>query len=197
MSRDADATDSVVHHEDRELAQRAVARDAEALEAYARRMTCVPRMVGALNRRMAARLTPEQVADLSQDVIVLAWRKLDTFEGRASLESWIHRFVFFEIRNVLRRRDRRREVLSDQLETLAEEKVETHSPEAYAFLSQSLDELEPPSGDVVRLKHYEHLTFDAIGERLGIPANTAKTHYYRSLQRLRRKLAPRLEGEFP
>jgi DNA-directed RNA polymerase specialized sigma24 family protein len=38
---------------------------------------------------------------------------------------------------------------------------------------------------VIRAKHFDGLTFDEIGARLGIPSNTAKTHYYRGIERMR------------
>ena len=42
---------------------------------------------------------------------------------------------------------------------------------------------------IIRLKHLESLTFDELGARMGLSANTAKTHYYRGLSRLRSMLA--------
>jgi DNA-directed RNA polymerase specialized sigma24 family protein len=47
---------------------------------------------------------------------------------------------------------------------------------------------------VIRLKHFEGRTFREIGEVLEIPANTAKTHYYRGLEWLRRRLRTLREG---
>ena len=39
-----------------------------------------------------------------------------------------------------------------------------------------------------KLKHLEGLTFVEVGERLAMSTNTAKTHYYRGLRRLRAML---------
>lgn len=193
---EAGAASAPAYVEDLRLARGAIRGEAGALEVFARRMTCVPRMVSAVDRRMSARLSPEQAADLAQDVLVRLWAKLSDYRGEAPLENWTLRFVFLEIRNVLRRRDRARTTGSLDLDEVAAENSETIGAEAYAVLVQSLDELKPPAPDVVRLRHYEQLTFDQIGERLGMPGNTAKTIYHRSLVRLRAKLAPRLQGEF-
>jgi RNA polymerase sigma factor (sigma-70 family) len=54
----------------------------------------------------------------------------------------------------------------------------------------ALARLDPPADDIVRLKHFEELTFEEIGQRLLLSPNTAKTHYYRALVRLREALAP-------
>ena len=41
---------------------------------------------------------------------------------------------------------------------------------------------------MIRLKHFQELTFEEISSRLSIPANTAKTKYYRGLEKLRETL---------
>ena len=54
-----------------------------------------------------------------------------------------------------------------------------------------LESLEEDEAAVVRLKHFEDLTFERLAEVLGIPTNTAKTRYYRGMRKLRRRLAER------
>ena len=58
-------------------------------------------------------------------------------------------------------------------------------------LLEGLGELPPELGLVLQLKHIEGLTFDQIGERLAISPNTAKTRYYRGLDKLRGRLGQR------
>ena len=48
--------------------------------------------------------------------------------------------------------------------------------------------LGEPTSTVVNLKHFEELTFDEIGDQLDLSPNTAKTYYYRGLEKLRDKL---------
>ena len=177
------------------LVRRVLDGDDVALAAFARRMTCVPRMVAALNKRMSGTLSAEEVNDVSQDVLVLIWSKLETYGGRAALESWAHRFAFLELKNHMRRKERSRRMESADLDDLPGELAEQVSPEAYEFLVDSLEELGPPACDVIRLRHYDDLTFDEIGERLRMPGNTAKTHYHRSLVKLRQRLASRVKEE--
>lgn len=186
----------VTHEADLHLARAAAAGDPAAKQRFAERMECLPRLVRAVERRMAVRLTPDESLDLTQEVLVRVWSKLDAYEGRATLESWVLRFVFLELRNFLRKRDRSRIPQSEGLEELQAEIPETISPEAHAFLMQSLEELSPPAPEILRLRHHEQLTFDQIGARLGIPGNTAKTLYHRGLAKLRTRLEPRLRGEF-
>ena len=61
-------------------------------------------------------------------------------------------------------------------------------------LEGALADLGPPAEGIVRLKHYEGLTFREIGSRLEISPNSAKTHYYRGIEWLRERLAPEADG---
>ena len=189
------AQDPSPNADDVRLAQRAVAGDEQAIEAFAARMTCVGKMVRAVDRRLRANLAPQELEDLTQDVLVLVWRKLAEYEGRASLESWVLRFVFLEIRTHLRRRDRTRLEKTGELDLLEAEDRETLGADAYAVLLSAVRELRPPAGDVLHLRHHDQLTFDQIGRRLGIPENTAKTIYHRSLAKLRTRLGRSLQEE--
>lgn len=194
MSDDSPSTPPFA--EDLRIARGALNGDRALQERFAERVACVPRMVRAVERRMSVRLSSHESADLGQDVLTLVWKKLGTYEGRAPLENWVLRFIFLELRNLLRRRDLRRDSPIEELEQIEAEIPETISPEAHALLTESLDELDPPAPDVLRLRHHEQLTFDQIGIRLDMPGNSAKTIYHRSLAKLRAKLAPRLQGEF-
>ena len=53
----------------------------------------------------------------------------------------------------------------------------------------SLDRLAPADAEVLRLKHFEDLTLEAIARRTGSALNTVKSRYYRALDRLRRSVA--------
>ena len=53
-----------------------------------------------------------------------------------------------------------------------------------------IERIDPRDAEVIQLKHFRHLSFDEIGETLGISPNTAKSRYYRALVRLREMLDP-------
>src|SRR5215212_10100957 len=61
----------------------------------------------------------QDAEDLVQETLVAAWRGLETFEGRASVRSWLYRIATNRCLNALRARSRRpKEVqtMSDALE---------------------------------------------------------------------------------
>lgn len=69
------------------------------------------------------------------------------------------------------------------------------SPEEIAGQNEIIDQVKKALGkldesekEIVVLKHYQELTFQQIAVRLGIPENTAKTNFYRTLEKLGRTL---------
>jgi DNA-directed RNA polymerase specialized sigma24 family protein len=60
----------------------------------------------------------------------------------------------------------------------------------FEHVYRALDKVDPLGARIVRHKHFDHLTIEEIATRLGMPASSAKTHYQRSLARLREILDP-------
>ncbi len=170
-----------------------LARKRESVERFVERMGCVPAMVRFQNRRLGSPFAEHSLADVSQAALAAIWGKLDRYTGRASLESWAFGFTTKELLKALDRRRRSRLVLDGE--------AAEHAPGAgapvlpgeleYERVHRGLDRIGPPAAEVVRLKRFAGLTFEEIGQELGMPTNTAKTHYYRCLDRLRTFLGDR------
>lgn len=175
------------------LARACVARDEVALARLVRRLACLPRVLEAISARLGHPLDRQELEDLGQETLVLAWRKLDTYTGEARLESWIFGLARLELMNALRRKRRRPDF---RAESANPEQVHLAPPSAPEqdrdFLLAAVTSLEPAEADVVRLKHFEALTFEEMAERLNITTSTAKTRYYRGLARLHERLRGKL-----
>jgi RNA polymerase sigma-70 factor (ECF subfamily) len=174
------------------LVRSVVAGDRLALQRFAERLKVVPRALAVINGRRAVRLSAHDLEDLRQDTLVRIWSKLETFDGQATLENWLYRFAFLELLNRVRsesRAPRRERADLDELTA-----VEAAEGPDEVEIERALERLGPPEADVVRLKHYEELTFEAIGRRLGISPNTAKTRYYRGITWLQRELGGALRA---
>jgi RNA polymerase sigma-70 factor (ECF subfamily) len=168
------------------LVKRVLAGERAAVDEFSSRMQCVPLILAALNARRGRPFSAADTSDIAQDVFVLLWRKLGVYEGMSTLESWVFRFCHYEILNALRRRQRARQ--SESIEPGDAWTAAAPRPSgavAYARLHEILERLAPREATVIRAKHFDGLTFDEIGARLGIPSNTAKTHYYRGIERMR------------
>ncbi|MEW6742034.1 MAG: sigma-70 family RNA polymerase sigma factor [Planctomycetota bacterium] len=178
-----------LHLDDLTLSRSARRGDRAARDAFALRLQCVPAMLAAINSRLGYPLRPDELDDLVQDALAAIWSKIGTYEGRASLESWIYPFCLLETMSTLRRRKRR----PDLVENLDERRANPGpaSPEDFEDVYRGLERLSAPQGDVVRLRHFAQLTFDEMAHCLGLSINTVKTRYYRGLAQLRSILAPR------
>ncbi len=166
------------------MAQRAIAGDPVARRQFAQRMQCVPGILAARNSRLMPPLGREEIDDVVQDTLVAIWNKLHAYAGQATLESWAYRFCVLELMAAARRR--RRSSTEDQ-ETLLREgpAIQDANPFAYEDLHLALEDLSAGTAEVLRMKHFDQLTFEEIGDALGESANTIKSRYYRGLAQIR------------
>lgn len=176
------------HADDVDLILRVRRADSEAIERFVVRMGCVPRMVSQQNFRFGSPLDSGEVEDLVQDVLMVIWKKLEQFEGRSALETWVYRICRLELMNGIRRK-RRQPAPTEHIDPQAPESQMSGLDAEDAL--RGLATIGPPFSDVIRLKHFEQLTFEEIASRFDVSPNTAKTHYYRGLSRLRDILSPK------
>ena len=130
----------------------------------------------------------EQACDLAQEVLLSAYRKLDTFEGRSEFASWL----FVIARNRCLSALRRPSIFEDESE-LPEPVDPAAGPDRQ--LQESLDErelldlvrehLDPIEQDVLWLRCFERVPVDEITRILRI---TSASGARGLLQRARRKL---------
>jgi RNA polymerase sigma-70 factor (ECF subfamily) len=186
--------DVVPHPRDLDLASRVVRRDGSALEQFIGRMQCVPRFVASGNSRLGRMLGPEGLEDLVQDVLAVVWRKLPEYRGDAALETWVFQICEFELRNALRRHASRRAASLDEVgEANASPPRLVACAEAADTLQVAMQRLDTTESMILRLKHFEGLTFEEMAARLASSPNTIKTRYYRALEKLRQELRRRGE----
>ena len=171
------------HSEDLALVRAVLSGQSEARAVFAERMKCVPRYLATANARKGSPLKPDDISDLAQDTVIEVWKKLETFEARAALESWVWRFCQLQFSACIRahyRRSAYHSVPAQEAEAL-QVAPEESAPIDNDYIEQSLRALGPPSEEVVRMKHFEHLKFQEIAERLDLSQNTVKTRYYRGM----------------
>lgn len=159
---------------------RAVAGDTAAFERLYR--THVPRIL-ALTRRMAG---PDRADDLTQDVFVRAWQKLDTFQGDAAFGTWLHRLavnLLLTDRRSTARRLARVEPVAD-----VDGAVPARPAGAGLDLERALRTLPERAREVFVLHEVEGLEHEEIAEVMGTSVGTAKSQLHRARDLLRRFL---------
>lgn len=174
---------------DAALVRDALAGDPGARERLATALVQVLRILSVLNARAGGRLPATDVEDLAQDTLVRVWQKLATFQGQTTLAAWLYRFCYLEHQNRIRTRSRALRMDAADVAALARARMEDPTDERVEWLERLVEELGPPDAEILRLKHFEELSFTAIAERLGLPPSTVKTRYYRGLAQIERRLA--------
>lgn len=178
------------HAGDLHLAQEAVGGSTEAQATIAQRFECIPRIIANRNTRFGGHLDATDLEDVSQDVAAIAWGRLKDFEGRAAIETWVYRICTLELMNAVRRKMRQkvRTVANGEDTDLAWIESDANSEPAhlrFEGLYKGMEMLEPGEAQVLRLKHYDNKTFEAIGLELGMSTSGAKHQYYKALSRLK------------
>ena len=167
---------------DLRLVQRALAGERGAIQELGQRLSFVPGLVRYLDARRGQRLDAVDLEDLSQSALAKIWQRLPSYAGTGNVEAWAQRFVRYEFMNEWRRRGMRRRPTPLEPELVeAEERVSEPSDELVHCLSR----LDQSDVEILRLKNVENLTLPDIAERFGLPVNTVKSRYYRTLARLR------------
>ena len=173
---------------DQELAERHRYGDPEAFEELYDRF-------GTMVYNLALRMTgkPEDAADLCQDIFLKIYRHLGTFHGRSSLRTWVYRVAMNCCHSRFRRqRSWRSRLLVDAVEILERVPDERRSPEDNA-LAQGTAELVTKAlsrqpgvyRQAVVLRDIEGLSYEEIGEVLGIRLGTVRPRIARGRDRLR------------
>lgn len=183
-----------LYFRDLECVRAALAGDADARARLETRLECVERIVKHRNRQLGGRVEAGDLADLVQDVLVVVWRKLPSFAGRSSIETWVYGVCHFEILSWVRGEAQRQDAHAQALGGEALEQVSDPSRGAEAALPIHLEHeglflglsrLEPEEEAILRRRHYDDLSFEEIGRLLGLSTSGAKHRYYLALRRLR------------
>ncbi|HET6348776.1 MAG TPA: sigma-70 family RNA polymerase sigma factor [Candidatus Krumholzibacteria bacterium] len=138
---------------------------------------------------------PERALDLSQDVMLTAWEKIGSFEGRAKFSSWL----FAVTRNRCIDASRRVDLLADEL--ISEEHPDPAPlPDAVAIDTGGEDrllalirrELDPDEQKAIWLRCIERMPVEEITVLLGVSGSSGARAL---LQRARRKLRAALDRD--
>jgi RNA polymerase sigma-70 factor (ECF subfamily) len=149
----------------------------------AERLMVVARIVPVLSHRRASGLDTHELADVVQDVTLLALRKLAEYQGRGSLNAWLYALCDFELLNCCRRRRRERTRERTGIET--DIAAEPDDVQAADTVHAALVRLGGYEADIIRMHLLDGLDFGAIAESLRLTVANVKSRYYRGLQRLK------------
>lgn len=135
----------------------------------------------------------DEAEDVMQDVMIYALRHLDRYQPeRAAFGTWLHAMTVSRCRDRGRRTRRSLAGLRDWWSSHGELKADPEdsvaSIDASQVLGAALATLTPLQREVLALRAVSELSFQEIGDTLGIPLRTAQSRVTGALAALRRAM---------
>jgi RNA polymerase sigma-70 factor (ECF subfamily) len=173
--------------------ERAQGHDAEAIGEIHDRY--VRRVFGLCRYMLGSR---ENAEDATSDVFLKLQRSIASYDGSIPFPKWLLRVAGNQCIDVLRRRRRERQVMVETEDGAAA--IEATSSEPSPLNTVILmAEREQVQAAIARLpenyrvplvlRYYGELSYDEIGQQLGVQRNHVAALIFRAKQELRRKLA--------
>lgn len=151
----------------------------------------IARLVFSYVKNMAAS------EELTQEIFIKAYEKLDSFKGRSSIKTWLWQIAINHCKDYLKSWHVRKVILTEKF--FHHLHTETDNVEnavlQYAteeIVSRAVLELPLKYREVVFLHYYEELTIREIGEMTGINQNTIKTRLKKAKEMLKKNLKGRI-----
>ena len=133
--------------------------------------------------------------DLLQDTFLQLHRARQTYTPRRPVRPWVYAITRHVALMHLRSGRRRKEMLADDQLPEVPVPPEMEKLADRATLHRMLSELPRASQEVLMLHHLLGMSFQEVGQILGIAAGTAKVRSHRALKALRERLAEREGGD--
>lgn len=186
---------------DRELVSRCQRKHPGAFEELVRKYQ--DRVFNLCFRFLRERETSEEIA---QDVFVAVYKHIEGFKGDSKFSTWLFRVVANHCHNKSKYLRRRRHKLQDSLDAPIEGEDgdmkrelpddPDRSPEELAqrhglnaLIQRAIGELDDDHRVIVLLRDVEDMSYEEIGQILGLPEGTVKSRLHRARNELRAKLS--------
>lgn len=145
---------------------------------------------GAYNIAISFVGNHDSAEDVVQEAFVRAYEGIRSFRGDASFSTWLHRIVVNLSLNSVKRRKVAAERHIQEPELVGTDGIElaAQSADMREQLERALHELPTLQRAVVILRHMEGLSTREVSRILHCSEGTVKTHLFRGLQKLRKKL---------
>jgi len=146
-------------------------------------------------RRLGVR--PADIEDVWQETFIVVHRKLEAFEGRAQLRTWLSAIAVRVASDYRNRAHRRREQATEEFPedaSSASQHDDFVEQERRALLDRLINELKPEQREVIVLYEFAELPMQEVAEALGCPLQTAYSRLHagrRALEQAARREAAR------
>ncbi len=137
--------------------------------------------------------------ELTQETFACAWENIDSFRGRASLGTWLHKIAYRKFIDS-KRKIQRDNALTETLKTQNNDQRQNHDPfqeiakdEHQQLLYNALKQLDKPDCTIIVLHYIQGLTYRQMAKILAEPKGTVKWRTNSAIKKLRAILTKRTE----
>ena len=173
--------------------ERAQRHDSEALGEIHRRY--VRRVFGLCRYMLDSR---ESAEDATSEVFLKLQRSIESYNGSIPFPRWLLRITGNQCIDILRRRQRERQVIVEVEDGDALMEVTSSEPSPLANVTRMAERAQVQAA-IARLpqnyrvplvlRYYTELSYDEIGQQLGLERNYVAALIFRAKQELRQSLA--------
>ena len=143
--------------------------------------------------RFLARLCgdAEEASDLTQEVFLRVYLRRAGYRDEGHFRTWLYQIALNLARDMARRKARKPVIpLRTEHDSPGSMELDDGSERA-ASVAAALAELPVAQREVVVLRHYEDLSFEAMASLLGTPSTTLKSRFAVAMQKLEQALTAR------
>ncbi|MDN4608444.1 sigma-70 family RNA polymerase sigma factor [Sporosarcina highlanderae] len=138
--------------------------------------------------------------DLTQEIFITIYLKLDSFAGKSSIKTWIYSIAINKCKDHLKSWHVRKMTVQENIkEFLKSNRRGPHDEVLEKFESEWIVnhvlKLAMPYREVILLYYYKHLSIKEVGEILAISESTVKVRLHRGREKLRKSLEQMERGE--
>ncbi|MGD1984365.1 MAG: RNA polymerase sigma factor RpoE [Chromatiaceae bacterium] len=147
-----------------------------------------------------------EVADVTQEAFIKAYRALPKFRGDSAFYTWLYRVAINTAKNHLAAQARRPP--SDDIEAETAEQMdmggalkEGDTPERLALqreiaetVQRAVDDLPEDLRTAITLRELEGLSYDEIAQAMECPIGTVRSRIFRAREAIDARLKPLLKG---
>lgn len=141
--------------------------------------------------RLALRMcgNAHDAEEVAQEAFVAAWKGMPAFRGESKFSSWLYQLTTNAAIDFLRREKRHRATtpIEDEVDLAAPGTPQqaAEAAEVRQALQQALDTLTPEHREIFLLRQMRQLSYEEIGQLLGLEAGTVKSRLSRAKKQLR------------
>ncbi len=133
--------------------------------------------------------THDDADDLTQEVLIVLYKKLHTFKFNSALSTWIYRITSTRAINYLRKKKIRAilrlgDVSESEQASSSDIISNIEDKERIASINKILQKLPVRQREVFILRNFNEMTYEEISEILGVSTGSLKASYFHAQKKI-------------